>query len=67
MMKKSGEHHVPTKEEIEARCAQIQSEWTINERLSRGRGMQIPPSPSDYLHGPRRRNKQKKTQALDDQ
>lgn len=35
-MTQSDEAYVPTPDEIKARCAEIQAEWTANERLKRG-------------------------------
>lgn len=51
------EPYLPSAEEIKARCAQIQSEWTIAERLMRGRVTLTQRTASEYLHQPRRRRK----------
>lgn len=58
------EPYLPSAEEIKARCAQIQSEWTIAERLSRGRVTLIQRTASEYLHQPRRRRNPNKARMI---
>ena len=63
-MAHADEPHMPTPDEIKARCAEIQSEWTIRDRLSRGKVTLNTRSPSEYLNQPRRRAKQRQSHGV---
>ena len=58
------EPYLPTAEEIKAGCAKIQAEWTITERLSRGKVTLTPRTQSEYLHQPRRRRNKHRNVAM---
>ncbi len=53
-----GEPYMPSPDEIKAECAQIQSEWTIDERLSRGRIRHSTRKQSAYLFDKKKLNEE---------
>lgn len=67
MSMEPGGPELPSQEELEARCAQVLSEWSITDRVIRGRVMVFRRRPSPFVREPGRRKKLSQSPVLENQ